>query len=484
MSLKAKTLAGMSWSFIEKVSNNLVLFVIGIVLARILSPTDYGIVGLITVFLAVSQTIVDSGLSQSLIRKQQCTDLDYNTMFYANIVFGVVTFFVLFAGSGYIAKFYDKPELSLLTKIMALNLIVNSFGLIETVILTKKLDFKTQAKISVISSISGGVIGIVFAYMGFGYWSLAIKTLITNLHRVLLLRFHSTWRPKFLYSAASFKEMFSFGMKLLTVSLIDTIYKNIYQMIIGKTFSLTQLGLYTRAMQFKNLPATNITSTVQRVSYPVLASLSNDKAKMRTGYHKLIRLTYYITSLVMLGLLICSKEVILLLVGDKWSEAIPYLQIMCLAGSLYPLHAINLNMMKALDRADLFLKVAIYKKIMVIPVIVIGIKFGMIVLLWGMVFNSFIAYLINSMYSAKLISYSTWDQLKDIFPALLENGFVMFVAFIAGNFLTTNLYLSLTIKTVVALILVVLLGEYGRLSDYKEIKSLLIEQLARTKLKV
>lgn len=483
MSLKSKTLSGMSWSFIDLISNGAILFVIGIVLARLLSPTDYGIVGLITVFIAVSQTIVDSGLSQALIRKQNCTEEDYNTMFYTNIVFGLVTFFLLFAAASLIARFYQKPELNLLTKIMAVNLIINSFGLIETTILTKTLNFKTQAKISVVSSITGGIVAITFAYLGFGYWSLAIKTLLTNLIKVFMLHYLSTWRPKLQYSLRSLKEMFGFGVKLLAASLINTIYANIYKAIIGKSFSLAELGLYTRAVQFRNLPATNITQTVQRVSYPVLASVSHNPQSVRSGYRKLIRLTSYITSLAMFGLLVCSREIILLLVGQQWAPAIPYLQIMCISGTLYPLHALNLNMLKAMDRSDLFLKVEIYKKVLVIPIIIIGIKLGMIILLWGMVFNSFMAYFINSLFSAKLIAYSSWAQLKDILPSLLENGIVMALAYLAGSLVAHNMYASLGVKIFVALVLVVGFGELGRLLEYKEIKGIIMEQIANTRLK-
>jgi len=481
LSLRTKTMAGMSWSLIDKVANNLILFVIGIILARLLSPTDYGIVGLITVFIAVSQTIVESGLSEALIRKRDCSEIDYNTMFYTNIAFGVITFIALFAASGFIARFYNKAELSILTKVMAINLVINSFGLIETAILTKTLNFKTQAKVSVISSTSAGLIAIILAFLGFGYWSLAVKTLLANLTKVLMLRYYSSWRPKLQYSIDSFKDMFSFGIKLLASSLIDTIYKNVYQMVIGKSFSLAQLGLYTRAMQFRNLPATNITSTVQRVSYPVLASLSHDVGRVRNGYKKLIRLTFYLTSLAMLGLLICSKEVVILLVGQKWAEAIPFLQIMCLSGCLYPLHALNLNMMKAMDKPNLCLRVSIYKKLLAIPVIIIGVRLGMLALVWGMALNSFSSFLINSMFSEKIIGYSSWKQLGDILPALLENGSVMIVAYLAGTFLTSNLFASLAIKIVVALILVIALGEFGKLSDYKEIKKLLLEQLSKTR---
>lgn len=461
--------------------NGVVLFVVGLILARLLSPTDYGIVGLITVFLAVSQAIMDSGLSSALIRKKNCTEIDYNTMFYTNIVFGLITFIGLYFASGPISRFYDKPELSLLTKIMAINLIINSFGLIERTILTKNLNFRTQAKISVLSSLFGGVVAIVFAYYGFGYWSLAVKTLLENFGRVVLYRYHSSWKPKLQYSIESFKDMFGFGVKLLASSLINTIYNNIYKVVIGKSFSITELGFYSRAEQFNNLPSTNITSAVQRVSYPVLASMSDNQERFRAGYRKMIKLTCYLTSLAMFGLMICSKEVVLLLIGQKWAPSIPFLQVMCIAGTFYPLHSLNLSMMNAMNRSDLQLRVEIYKKFLVVPIIIVCIRYSLIALVWGMVFNSFLAFFVNSMYSARLINYSSIRQLWDIIPSLLLNGTIALIAFLSGEYLTAYNSISLLIKMVVVIALTIAVGQIGKFEEYLEIKNIAKEQYQRMK---
>lgn len=332
------------------------------------------------------------------------------------------------------------------------------------------------------SSIIGGAIAIVFAYLGFGYRSLIIKTLLENFSRVILYKFHSTWRPKLQYSIESFKDMFGFGVKLLASSLIATIYQNIYKVVIGKSFSITELGYYTRAEQFRNIPSRNLTSAIQRVSYPVLASVSDDAPRFRAGYQRMTKLTCYLASITMFGLMICSKEVVLILVGQKWETSTQYLRVMCIAGIFYPLHALNLNMMNAMNRSDLQLRVEIYKKILVIPVIVIGVKYGLMVLVWGMVFNSFLAFFVNSMYSEKLIGYSSLRQLWDIVPLILSNGMIALVAFFIGEYFSSYLIMSLLIKMILVLISTVVVGNFGRLGEYREIKSIAIEQVKRFKL--
>lgn len=476
MSIKNKTISGLKWSFTDNMVNQAIHFVIGLVLARLLSPTEYGIIGMAMVFMAVSETFIDSGLSQALIRKQDCSDADYNTMFYTNIALGVATFLIVFFAAGAISRFYDNPDLYLLTRVMAINLIINSFGMVETAMLTRQVDFKRQTKITLIANVSSGIIGIVLAFIGFGYWSLAIRTLCQNSFRVLLLHYTSSWKPKLIYSIQSLKEMLGFGVKLLISGLIARIYQEIYKLVIGKYFSATELGFYTRAEQFKNLPSTNIQNTTDRVTYPILSSMVGDDKKLKAGYKKLIKLMFYITSTLMLLMIINAREIVLILIGEQWAPSIDYLKIICISGMLYPLHSLNLNMLKAKGRSDLFLRLEIIKKIMVIPVIVIGIQFGMIVLLWSMVFNSFFAYLINAFYSARLINYPTIEQLMDIAPTFVHTLIMAGLAFAVGTIAPSHLFLSLFMKTGVALLYLTGAGYMFKIPEFIELKELGIEQ--------
>lgn len=479
MGLRSKTITGLKWSFTDSLANHAILFLVGIVLARLLSPTEYGIIGMITVFIAVSDTIVNSGLSSALIRKRNCTEQDYNTVFYTNIALGVLMFLVLFFSAGAIGKFYKNPDLVPLTRVMAAILIINSFGLVEAAKLTKEINFKLQTKISVISSVSSGVVGISLALLGFGYWSLAIKTLTQNLIRVSLLHLWGKWRPRLQYSLESFKELFGFGSKMMLSSLINAVYQNIYKLIIGKFFSAQELGYFTRAEQFKNLPSSHVDSTIQRVTYPVLSKVNDDDDKMRAAYQKMVRLSFYVSSALMLWMLVSAREIILILIGPQWAPAVPYLQIMCAAAILYPLQTLNLNLLAAKSRSDLFLRLEIIKKLIVIPVIFITIRYGIMALLWGMAAMSAISYFLNSMYSGKLIGYPTGHQLLDILPALLNAAIMTGLAFLAGSLVSDSLILSLVIKSAVAVLSLVGAGKLLKMEEYSEIKSIISEQLSQ-----
>lgn len=479
MELKNKTISGLKWSFTDSLVNQIIGFFIGIVLARLLSPSDYGIIGMAMVFISISEALVASGLKDALIRKEKCSEIDYSTMFYTNIVLGLIMFTVIFFSADFIAKFYNMPELKILTRVMSVNLFINSFGMVEHAMLTRQIDFKRQTKITLIANSTSGVLGITLAFLGFGYWSLVIRTLFQNTLRVSLLHFSSKWKPKLLYSIESFKEMFGFGVKLLVSSMIATVYRNIYQMIIGKYFSSAELGYYSRANQFKNLPSNNLEQTTSRVTFPVLSSIAaeGDMDKLRAGYRKLIKLMYYITATLMAIMIVNAREIVLILIGEKWAPAIDYLKIICISGAFYPLHAINLNALKALGRSDLFLKLEIIKKIIVIPFIVIGVRYGMIVLLWGMVANSFIAYLFNSMYSAKLIGYSTIKQLWDIVPTTIHALIMAGLAFAVGAVAPSNLFVSLFLKTGVVAAYIMLTGRLLKITEYQELKSIVVEQI-------
>ncbi len=482
MSLKNKTISGLKWSFTDSMVNQVVHFVFGIVLARLLSPSEYGIIGMSMVFVALFEKIVDGGLEQALIRKQNCTEADYNTMFYTNIVVGIFSFVILFFASGAIATFYKNTEIKLLVKIMSLNLIINSFGMVERAMLTRNIDFKRQTKINFLSSTSSGVVGIVCAFLGFGYWSLAVKTLWQNFSRVVMLHYSSEWRPKLMYSIDSFKELFGFGSKMLGASMLHAIYQNIYSLVIGKFYTPAQLGYYSRANQFKSYVSGTIESSTQRVTYPILSRLIDDNDKLRASYKKLIKLLFFISSFLLFLLLINAREVILILLGEKWAQSIPYLQILCLSGILYPISLINLNVLKAKGRSDLYLKIEILEKIFWIPAIVVGVLYGMNALVWGVVFNSIITFFMNSMFSGKLIQYPVSRQLRDIMPTFINNLVMATIALVVASLFVGNIYLSVSIKTVVSILYFIAAGNIFKIQEYMELKEIIIEQIKHMQL--
>ena len=476
--LKKLAIKGVSWSVIDNIANSGITFIVGIVLARILSPAEFGLIGMITIFIAVSNSIVDSGFSSALIRKVETKNIDYNTVFFFNLCLGIGLYLILFLSAPLISRFFNEPVLISITRVMGIILIINAFGLVQRTLLVKEVDFKTQTKISLIASVSTGFIGVGMALKGFGVWSLVSQQISRQLLNSIFLWMFNTWRPALEFSKESFNELFGFGSKLLISGLIDTIYNNIYYLVIGKFYSAVQLGQYTRAEQFNSIFSTNLTNVVQRVSYPVLCSIQDDDARLKLTYQRVIKTTMLVAFACMLGLAAIAKPLILLLIGAKWLPAVIYLQIICFAGMLQPLHAINLNMLMVKGRSDLFLGLEIIKKSMAVIPICLGIFYGIEFMLWGSVFLSFVAYLLNSYYSARLINYSTWAQVKDIFPSFLVSIFVA-AAMWSLTFLNYSIWITLSLQLVLGLIMIIVIYETIKTTEYFELKGILLSVIKR-----
>ncbi len=480
-SLKHKTISGLFWSFSETGINQLVHLVIGIILARLLSPDEFGLIGMIIIFIAVSQSFIDSGFSQALIRKTDCKQKDYTTVFYFNLLAGILFYLILFFLSPSISQFFNEPILRDLVRVLGLILIINSFAIIQRTILIKNINFKLQAKITLSSSVLSGIIGITLAYNGFGIWSLVVQRILNQLFIATLLWIFNRWLPTLEFSKQSFKEMFSFGSKLLASGLINTIYQNIYYLIIGKFFSATDLGYYTRADHFSRIPSQNINGSVQRVIYPVLSQLQNEPSKLKAVYKKIIKSIMLINFSVMLGTAAIARPMVLTLIGEKWLPSVPYLQLLCIVSMMYPLHSLNLNILKIKGRSDLFLRLEIIKKGLAIPVILIGIFIGIKAMIMGMIFNSFFAYFINSYYSSKLIDYSISEQIKDILPCFVISICMAIIVFFTQVTIPLSPLLKLIIGLVLGFGIVISLSRIFAIDGYKELKNVVMELIWRKK---
>jgi O-antigen/teichoic acid export membrane protein len=478
MSLKQKTISGLFWSFADSFASQGVQFIVGIVLARILSPREFGLIGMLTIFIAVSQSFVDSGFTNALIRKNNCTQEDYSTIFYFNIVVGVVLYLLLFAFSSSISLFFNEPQLKSLIQVLGIGLVFNSIAIIQRTILTKELNFKLQMRVSIIASIGSGILAIYMAYNGFGVWSLVALTLSRFGFTSIFLWVWSKWKPLWVFSKASFNELFSFGSKLLVSGLIDTIYKNIYNMIIGKYFSAVELGYYAQADQLQSLPSQNLNSIISRVSFPVLSSIQTDTSQLKTVYKKLIKSTMLITFVLMLGLVAVAKPLVLVLIGEKWLPSVIYMQMLCFVGMFYPLHALNLNMLQVKGRSDLFLRLEIIKKVLAIPIIIIGVFFGIKSMILGMILLNSIAYYLNSYWSGSLIGYSTLEQIKDILPSFLISLSISLIVFIIGYIIVLSNILLLLIQVSTGAILTIVIIEIFRLDSYLDMKDIILEKFS------
>jgi teichuronic acid exporter len=480
--LKKKTVSGLIWSFIDNFSKLGLAFIIGIILARLLTPSEFGLIGMITIFIALSRSLTDSGFTQALIRKKDCTQADYSTVFYFNLLIGFVLYWILFFLAPAISRFFKEPQLTLIVKVIGLGIIVNAFSIIQRARLTKEINFKLQTKISVIASLVSGIIGITMAYQGYGVWSLVYQTLSGFFLTSFLLWIWNKWKPSFVFNRDSFNEMFSFGYKLLISGLIDTAYRNVYLLIIGKYFSAADLGFYTRADQFNNLPSSNITGVIQRVSYPMLSKIQDDPHKLKRAYQKVIKSTMLLSFTAMMIMAASAKPLILTLIGEKWLPSVIYLQLLCFVGMQYPLHAINLNMLTVQGRSDLFLKLEIIKKILAIPVIILGITLGIKIMIIGMIVISIISYFLNSYYPGKLIGYSSWQQLKDISHSFVLALFIGCIVYLCGRVLILPNYLILIIQLSVGLGLFFGLAELFKMKDYKYLKEIFMDKFI-TKIK-
>ena len=477
-SLRHKTIHGVGWSFIDNISNSGITFLVGLVLARLLTPEEYGIMAMIAIFIAISNSIIDSGFSNALIRKTRIERVDYSTVFYFNLTVSILIYALLYLAAPTISVFFKEPVLLAVIRIIGWVLIINALAIIPRTQFVRNVDFKTQTKVSLISSISSGVIGIGMALGGMGVWSLVGQQLFRQFLNTLFLWVYSKWHPVWEFSMKSFKELFGFGSKLLLSGLLDTIYKNIYYIVIGRFYTSAQLGQYTRAEQFNMIFSSNLTSVVQRVSYPVLSSIQEEPERLREAYRKVIKITMLITFACMLGLAAVAKPLILILIGEKWLPAVYFLQIICFSGILYPLHAINLNILQVKGRSDLFLKLEIIKKIIAVGPIVVGIAYGIEYMLWGSVLTSFIAYFLNSYYSANLINYPTGEQIKDILPTFLTS-FVVAAFMWSVSFWNISVYALLPIPLFAGILLALFIYEKLHLDEYLEVKQLVLSVLKR-----
>jgi len=321
-SLKAKTISGLFWSSSDLIANQGIRFFIQIILARLLLPQHFGIIGMITVFIAISQSIVNCGFKNALIRENDSSQEDYSTVFYFNLIIAVLLYIVLFITAPAISEFFNESQLIPILRVLSIVIIINSIGLIQRTLLIKKIDFKIQTKISIISSVVSGGIAIVFAYLGYGIWSLVIQNITMQFIQSFMLCVSNRWIPSLVFSMDSFKRLFGFGWKLLVSGLIDTLYKNIYYVIIGKFFSATSLGYYTNAQKIRDVASQSITTSVQKVSYPVLSSIQNDSERLRNGYRKIIKNSVFITFPIIIGVAAVAEPFIMIVFGEKWINSI------------------------------------------------------------------------------------------------------------------------------------------------------------------
>ena len=428
-SLKDKTIRALIWSLSGQFGQQIVVFTISIILARLLEPYQFGLIGILSIFVALAQTLLDFGFGSAIVQRQNLEQKDLSTIFFFNVSTGIILCLILFSTAPLIASFFNNPQLSILARVLSLNFVVNSFGIVHGAILVKKIDFKTQVIIRLISILISGTIAITLAFNGCGIWSLVVQTISQNIVNTVLLWIINDWRPSFVFHYKSLKEIFGFSANIAGSSIINVIFEKLDLLLIGKLYVPVDLGFYTRLQM---LPIKNTYRVLRRVMFPVLSKIQNDLEQLKSVYTKVVRAVAFVSFPLMFGLLVVADPLVRVLLTDKWLPTVKYLQLLCLGGFLYPLSAINLNILIVRGRADIFFRLEVVKKIILVIAIIIGLNWGIIGLVSAKVIASYIAFYLNIHYSGNMINYGTFRQLKDLFPYFVLSIIMALLTYVVG----------------------------------------------------
>ena len=470
--LKYQTKKGLYWKFAEQFSNYGIQFIVGIFMARMLSPEDYGLTALPAVFMAISGIFVSGGFGTALVRKPDLTEKDLSTAFYYSMGVGLLCYVLLFVASPWIADFYNAPVLVPLMRVTALSFLYSPLGTGQSVILQRRLDFKTPTKVSVICRILSGVIGIVMAYTGYGVWALVISGFISGIIGQVITFWVVRWYPKAGWSKESFRYLWGYGNKIMGSFLLGTVYENIAPVIIGKYFSPAQLGVYNRAQGYAKMPSQNMTGTLQSVTFPVLSQIQNDDERLARSYRKMLRVSAFIVFPLMMMLAALARPLVLALITAKWEACIVLLQIMCLSMMWYPIHAINLNLLEVKGRSDLFFRLEIIKRSIGLLLLVCTLPLGLVAFCWGGVAGSMVSLFINTYYTGKIIHVGYVRQMRDLAHILLLS-FLMYGVIWLVLSLLSNLWAQIIVGGICGTVFYLGCSYLFKFSELQEVKYLL-----------
>ena len=417
-SLGRKTVKGVIWSGVERFSTQAVHFLVTLILAWMLTPEDFGLIGMLVVFIAVAQSLIDSGFSLALIRKQDRSSIDNSTVFYFNIVTSFFVYLILYTIAPWVAQFFHEPQLVELMRVLCIGVVINSFAVIQRALYTATVNFRTQAKATTIAAILSGILGIASAMKGVGVWALVIQYLSNSLFNTILLWYYSSWRPLLVFSWKSFKELYLFGFNLMVVGVLETLYQNSYQIFIGRFFSTASLGHFTQAKNISNFPSANVSGIISRVTYPIMSSIQDDSARLSEVYRRLARIIAFGVFPMMCGLAALSVPTIHVLIGSKWHFAAILMVPLSFSFMFYPIHAVNINVLQVKGKSKLYLKSEIIKKVISIAFLVGTIPFGIVVMCYGRIVSSVLTLLVNMFYTSRQVEISLYALVKDLLPVL------------------------------------------------------------------
>lgn len=442
--LKQQTKKGLYWSFFNQFSNYGMQFCVGIVMARLLSPSDYGITALPGVFLAIAAVFQDSGMAGALIRKPEIEEKDYSTLFLYSIGMGILMYAALFFASPYIASYFETPVLTPLVRVTALTFLWGPITTVQYVILKRKLDFKTPTKISIATKIFSAIVGITMAYMGYGLWALVISGVLSGFLNLILIVWAVRWYPRTGWSNESFKYLWGYGNKMLASSLLETAYSNITPLFVAKYYSPADLGVYNRARNYAIMPSQNVTGVIQNVTFPVLSKMQDDDESLARNYRRMLKTTAFVVFPLMMLLAGLARPLIITMITAKWEACIILLQLLCFSLMWYPIHSINLNLLQVKGRTDLFFRLEVIKKIIGLSILVVTLPLGLVVFCIGGIISSLVCLAVNTYYTGKLINVGYLKQMRDLFPTLFLS-LVLFGVILALNQFISNYLLQILV---------------------------------------
>jgi O-antigen/teichoic acid export membrane protein len=472
LSLKKQSLNGALWTFIDILVNKGSYFIATIILARILGPREFGIIGMITIFVTIGNVLVDSGMSTSLLRSNKITETDYSTVFIINIVTSFIVYCLLFFTAPFIANFYKQLILIDVIRIYGLGILINSFRSIHNVKLTKDLEFKKLTILNLPGNIIGLIVAVWIGYLGFGVWSLVYLFIVNQFISTSVFWFAIKWKPSMEFDYLKFKHHFKFGYKLLLSAQLNVIFENIYNVLIGKFYNIKVLGFYERAYAFNSYPVSILSSIITKVSLPSLTLINDDTERLQNAYKNILQIAFYITATGLCFGVLLANQFVSIVLGDNWLQVVPFFQILALSFIFYPLHSLNINILSIFGRSDLFLKLEIIKKITFSIIIIISFNFGIIGLVWSSVINSIIGLIINTYYSGKFLNYPTIKQLRDLFPTLavvLASMFVIYIFLLNNN---SNHLIQIISSFGLGFLGLIIFSELIKLSPYIYLKHL------------
>jgi len=478
MSLRKQAVNGAVWTYIQQFGTQLISFIVSIILARVLLPEEFGLIGMIAIFMGIGSTLFDGGMTSSLIRSENLEKSDYSTVFVFNLIVSVMVYWIIFFIAPLIADFYKQPLLTQITRVYALSFVFSAFGSVQNTLLTKSMNFKKQTMLTVPALLTGSVVGLVMAYKEFGVWSLVGMTLANTFVFSSILWVTSEWKPSLHFSESKFKKHFHYGYKLTLSGLLDIVFSNIYQIVIGRFFTASIVGYYTRANQLVMMPVANVSTALNKVAFPLFAEIQNNDVRLKSAYKKMMLLVIFIITPVVVVMYVLAEPLTVFLFTDKWLPMVPIFKILCLSGLLYPLHLYNLLILQVKGRSDLYLKLEVVKKILLTVTLFISFSYGLYGLLWGQLLFSIAALIINTYFAGIMINYPVQQQIMDIIPLFVLAGCIGIIIYIIDGFFLSNAanLIRLIIGSISGFLLYVGLSYLFKFDSLFEIKNIILRK--------